>query len=236
MSLDVEWVLALIVASLSFISGCVVLIIFIKKNIKLNESDDSFTTKETSHHRSTAKVSARLPSLILIEIILLIWFLMGCAPLMILMWCYLPTQQPRTDNLYDILGSIIFVVSFIPIYTTHIIRIWLLKLKYNITSLSMLNQLGMIKWKEIRQTIWTKIYYNYKWSHNVKALLIISTVFTTTTTIIYSIMLIIDIRHRVYLNVSIFGTLTLFLIIGIFSLKSFNDPFSIFREEVFIIK
>ena len=227
-----ELIFAIIVGSASFVSGLITMIIFIKKNWLLSKSDDG---KETSQHRITAKVSARLPSLIIIEIILLLWYLMGCTPLMLYFWCYLPLEahMDNTDQVHNILASVLFVVSFVPIYTTHIIRLWLLKLKFNITSLSMLNQLGMIKWKDIRQTSWTKIYYSHKWTHNIQTLLKIAAVFTITTTIIYTILVSVNMDNRIYLNSVIFGTLTFILLIGIYSLKEFNDPFNIFREEVY---
>eukprot|EP01084_Bolivina_argentea_P050171 92250_1 len=224
--IEIEFLSAIIVASSSFLSGFITFIIFFKTNKKA--SNDT-----TSHSNS---VASRLPSLISIEIILLFWYLMCCTPLMLFFWFYLPTHYNQiSPKIYNIIGASIFLLSFIPIYTTHIIRIWLLKLKYNITSLSMLNQLGMIKWKDIRNTKWTKIYYKHKWTHNIKILIILSIIFDIIITSIYTVLLFINIDWRIYLNAIIFTPLTFCLIIGIYSLKSFNDPFNIFREEIIIL-
>eukprot|EP01083_Nonionella_stella_P090390 252536_1 len=226
--MDSTVIIAILVGIASFISGAVALSIFCRKNIKWCRAIVSNTDFESQTSRKDL-VSARLPSLIFIEIIFLLWYLMGAIPLMLFCWFYSDGTQ------YDIAGSIVFVSSFIPLFTTHIIRIWLLNLRYNVTSLSMLNQLGMMKWRDIDSNLWSKIYYKYKWTHTIKSLVIISCVFDAVITVLYIILLSINLNTRVFLNGFIFSTLTLVLIAGVIGLKSFKDPFNIFREEMIIL-
>eukprot|EP01083_Nonionella_stella_P252566 870030_1 len=218
-------ILGIAVGSSSFLSGLISMCVFFKKNNTFSNRKETF-----NKGRIAAPISARLPSLISIEIILLLWYLMCCTPLILFFLLY-----PHMDTRHHLIGSIIFVFSFIPLYTIHIIRIWMLKLKYNVTSLSMLNQLGVAPWKDLRNTIWTKIYYNHKWCHNTKVLITLSILFDVLITALYSVLIWFDIRYRFYLNMTIFPLLTLCVIIGIFSIKSLRDPFYIFREEVSIL-
>ena len=219
--------LASIVVSFSFASGVLAMLTFLhRQRSKIANNDDEY--------QNPSRSTARLPSLINMEIFLLFWYLTICTPLMLVFWIYLPHTY-GANNIHNMLGSITFVASFVPIYTTHIIRIWLLKLKYALTSLSMLNQLGLVKWKHMRNSIWAKIYHRYKWSHNLKILICGSILFDILLTCIYSLILFTDIGYRIYLNLFVFATLTLCLLIGVYSLRSFNDPFDIFREEIIIL-
>ena len=238
----IEFWVASIVGALSICSGLITCLLACCKCIKSSKSRRSrFQKRDVHHSQSAGLVSARLPYLISIEVVLMIWYLIGCNPLMLLFWYYLPSQYPAATQfnprfgsgfLWEICGSVIFTVSFIPILTTHIIRLWLLKLKFNITSLSMLNQLGMVKWKDVRDTKWTKIYYNHRWTHNVKWLIFLSMLFDVVFTAIYTFVLYKNYNLRNHLNFSVFGLLIFIMLIGVWQVRSLSDPFNIFREEV----
>ena len=235
--LTIEFYVASAVGGASILSGLITCLLACAKAAMQSRRFRRRRRRDVNHSESPGLVSARLPYLIWLEVVLMVWYLVGCNPLMLLFWYYLPAETEYDPSfgdgkLWEICGSVIFTVSFIPILTTHIIRLWVLKLKFNITSLSMLNQLGMVKWKDVRDTKWTKIYYNRRWTHNVSLLVLLSMLFDAAFTAIYTAALYIDYDLRNVLNFTVFSVLILMVLVGVYSLKSFSDPFNIFREEV----
>merc|ERR1719295_412274 len=134
-NLTVEFWVTSVVGVLSMVSGCITCLVGCHQSVssrRRRRTRGDHSKRDVQHSSSPGLVSARLPSLIRIEIMLMVWYLVVCNPLMLLFWYYLPFSAESTvrfgdGSLWEICGSVIFTVSFIPILTTHIIRLWILR-------------------------------------------------------------------------------------------------------------